>query len=127
MKISGIDFPKQLLDAQKDNQLVFFFAIELVQALDDGFHQLAGGSASTLSRMHRSMMLSYVLNVALDISPAMPSGAASRSPLKGLSRCRSAAWTNRSSVIGLSLYFPDQIDCPARGTLWRAVNYKTAA
>ena len=25
------------------------------------------------------------------------------------------------------LYFPDQIDCPARGTLWRAVNYKTAA
>jgi hypothetical protein len=53
--------------------------------------------------MYRSMMLSYVLNVALDISPAMPSGAASRSPLKGLSRCRSAAWTNRSSVIGLSV------------------------
>ena len=49
------------------------------------------------------MMLSYVLNVALDISPAMPSGAASRSPLKGLSRCRSAAWTNRSRVIGLSV------------------------
>ena len=26
-----------------------------------------------------------------------------------------------------NLYFPDQIDCPARGTLWRAVNYKRAA
>ena len=29
--------------------------------------------------------------------------------------------------LSISLYFPDQIDCRARGTLWRAVNYKTAA
>ena len=33
----------------------------------------------------------------------------------------------RNSAKHLYLYFPDQIDCPARGTLWRAVNYKTAA
>ena len=33
----------------------------------------------------------------------------------------------KSLGTGQILYFPDQTDCPARGNLWHAVNYKTAA